>query len=196
MNKNDEELIDEYVAAFEKLDDCTIWWADPITWVFGTGDRDDDGYERWRPLRFSTDGTDLDQLYEALPARLPPLYERLILSYRWAEVDLEDYTLLANPFEPGLRALLQQMQKDKALWESLVPNGYLQFGKGSGGDYDPVCFDFRHRQSDGDCRVVKIDHEGLLCYQSVREVAELARSFRELLLKTIDRARRTKGGLA
>lgn len=192
MNKQDEELIDEYVAAFEKLDDCTIWSADPITRVFATGDRDEHGYERWRPLQFSTNGADLDQLYEKLPARFPPLYERLILSYRWPEVDLKDYRLLANPFEPGLGALLEQMQNDKALWETLVPHGYVQFGKGPDCDYDPVCFDFRHRQRDGDCRVVKIDHERILCHQTVREVAELARSFRELVLKTIDRAGRTR----
>ncbi len=41
----------------------------------------------------------LEGIYSKLAARFPPIFERLVLSYRWAEVDLTDYRLIANP--PG-----------------------------------------------------------------------------------------------
>jgi hypothetical protein len=48
-------------------------------------------------------------------------------------------------------------------------------------DYDPVCFDLRRRESGGDCRIVKIDHEEILCNYRVVEVIEIAPTFRRLV---------------
>jgi len=53
-------------------------------------------------------------------------------------------------------------------------------------DYDPVCFDIKSRKKNGECRIVKIDHEEILCNNRVKLVAELAPSFRELVIRTID----------
>jgi len=77
--------------------------------------------------------------------------------------------------------------KDKGLWETLIPNGYLQFGKGPDMDYDPVCFDISSRKN-RDYRIVKIDHEDILCNSRIKVVAEIAPSFRALVLQTIERA--------
>ena len=49
-----------------------------------------------------------------------------------------DLPWLANPTGDELSGLLQKIMKGKGLWEALVPNGYIQFGKGSDIDYDPV----------------------------------------------------------
>ncbi len=58
-------------------------------------------------------------------------------------------------------------------------------------DYDPVCFDLRSRTKDGDYRIVKIDHEEILCNNRLKVVAELAPSFEQLMQRTVEQA--TKG---
>ena len=77
------------------------------------------------PFEFSS----LEPLYAALPARFPPLFERLVLTYRWAEADLQSYGLLANPPGLGLGGLLQQMSKDSIIWKFLSEAGFIQLGK-------------------------------------------------------------------
>lgn len=184
----DELLLERFIASFEKLDELTAWDSDPIAKRLAAGNPDQLGFRHWRPIPVNTSASLLDPLYEKLPARLPRLYERLVLSYRWAEVHLKTFTLLANPPGPDLSGLLQQMSRDPALWDALLPSGYIQFGKGPDMDYDPVCFDIKSRKKNGECRVVKIDHEEILCNNRVKLVAELAPSFRELVMQTIDQA--------
>ena len=53
--------------------------------------------------------------------------------------------------------------------------------------YDPVCFDIGLRKN-YDYRIVKIDHEEILCNQRIKVVPESAPSFRALVLQTIERA--------
>ena len=65
---------------------------------------------------------------------------------------------------------------------------FIQFGKGPDLDYDAVCFDIKTRKQGGDCRIVKIDHEEILCNNRVKVVAELAPSFYQLVLQTIELA--------
>jgi hypothetical protein len=102
-------------------------------------------------------------LYTKLSRRFPPLYERLVLSYRWAEIDLGAYCLLPNPPGPDLSGLLQQISGDPGIWGSLQPGGYIQFGRGPDIDYDPVCFDLSARKKNSEYEIVKIDHEEILC---------------------------------
>ncbi len=188
-----EELIEDFIAAILSIADLsTIYELDPIAWQLAYGESDEYGYKRWRPLRTSTDPIALEMVYSKLPARFPPLYEKLILSYRWAGVDLDRYRLLANPPGPDLSGLMREITKDKTMWDVLCSNGYLQFGKGPDVNYDPVCFDCGSRREDKDCRIVQLDHEEILCNNRVKEVDELAISFRELVLKTIEEARRNK----
>ena len=71
----------------------------------------------------------------------------------------------------------------------LIPAGLIQFGNGPVGDHDPVCFDTSKRYKDGDYRIVKLDHEEILCNYRLREVAELAPSFKELVIKTIEKVK-------
>jgi hypothetical protein len=183
-------IIDAFVGTFHKFDEMTTYKGDPdgITWQFAVGDADEHGWKQWRPLKFSTPRSALDPLYARLPARFPPLFEHLALSYRWAKVDLQVYRLLANPPGENLDGLSSEISRDPGLWEALLPTGYMQFGQGPDIDYDPVCFDIKSRTQSGDYRVVKIDHEKILCNYRVKVVAELAPSFEELVLQTIRRA--------
>jgi len=59
-------------------------------------------------------------------------------------------------------------------------------------DYDPVCFELKSRTKKKDYRIVKIDHEQILCHYRVKVVSEIASSFEELVLQTIDHADRLK----
>jgi NADPH:quinone reductase-like Zn-dependent oxidoreductase len=77
----------------------------------------------------------------------------------------------------------------------LILGGYLRFAMGPDMDYDPVCFDMDSRKKNREMRVVKIDHEEILCDNRIKVVAELAPSFEALVLQTIDRANRKQSGL-
>ncbi len=179
-------LVERFVGSFERLDEMSV--SDPIALRLATGDRDRHGSRRWRPIKVETESSSLDLIYSTLPRRFPPLFERLVLSYRWAEVDLGPYRLIANPPGSGLDALLHQMSKDPIIWNCLLEAGYMQFGKGPDSDYDPICFDTSARTENDDYKIVKVAHEQILCNNRVEIVAELAPSFEQLMLDTVDRA--------
>ncbi|MGZ4878296.1 MAG: hypothetical protein ACXVIO_08945 [Candidatus Angelobacter sp.] len=186
---NDEELLEKYVATFPKFDEMVAdEFSLPGAMQLAIEDTDQYGRKLWKPVRIETPPSQLQEVYAELPARFPRLFERLVLSYRWAEVDLGTYRLLANPPGPTLGGLLRQMSQAPALWASLIPAGLIQFGKGPDLDYDPVCFDIKARKQGGDCRIVKIDHEEILCNNRIKVVAELAPSFYQLVLQTIETA--------
>jgi hypothetical protein len=183
-------LVDRFVASFEKLDELAAYEdLDPIASKLSAGELDQVGRKRWRPMKVDIDRALIAKIYSTLPTRFPPLFELLLLSYRWAEVDLRLYGLLANPPGPDLVGFVQQISNDPVLWKCLMRDGYLQFGKGPGGEYDPVCFDTRSRRKNGDCRIVKIDHEEILCYERVKVTSELASSFEQLMGRTIDQVK-------
>lgn len=187
------DLIQQFVSSFEKLDEMKAYKeTNPIAWELCTGEPDDLGRVAWRPLKSTTDPACLRAIYEKIPARFPPLFEALVLSFRWAEVDLDVVRLLPNPPATDLNGLLREMSRDPALWKALIPAGYVQFGRGPDMDYDPVCFDIRSRTKRKDYRVVKIDHEEILCNNRVKVVAELAPSFEKLAQRIIDLADQEK----
>jgi hypothetical protein len=188
MDKND--LLEQFVACFPKFDEMMVTSRelDPIAWELRSTEPDEHGWFEWRPVRKNTTRALLDPLYAKLPARFPPLYEQLVLSYRWATVDLGSFRLMANPADADLTGLLEQITEDDNLQESLVPAGYLQFGQGPDVDYDPVCFDIKSRTKNKDYKIVKIDHEEILCNYRIKVVAELAPSFEQLIRQTIEQA--------
>ena len=185
-------LLEPFIASFEKLDDMIAFEStDPVATQLAVGEPDSYGLRKWRPQVAPTEASHLDLLYARLPALFPPLYERLVLNYRWAEVDLQSFRLLANPPGADLSGLLAEVERDKGLRESLIPAGYIKFGKGPDVDYDPVCFDIKSRTKRKDYRIVKIDHEEILCNYRIKIVAELAPSFEQLVRETIARAKST-----
>ena len=145
-------LVDRFAASFERLSDLTAYEGiDPVAGQLSFGEPDRNGHKRWRPTKVTGDRSSLEQIYRSLPVHFPRLFELLLLSYRWAEVDLRVYTLLANPPGRDLTGFLQQVLRDNALWECLQRERYLQFARGSGGGYDPVCFDTTSRKRNRDC---------------------------------------------
>lgn len=108
--------------------------------------------------------------------------------YHWGEVDLGEYRLLPN-FPPALDGLAKAIKNDSFVFRVLSSHNVVRFGLGRDVDYDPVCFDLNRRSIDGDCAIVKADHEDILNHERVRIVADLADSFRALVLRTIGRGR-------
>jgi hypothetical protein len=97
---------------------------------------------------------------------------------------------MANPPGPDFKEFFREISRDPGLWEALIRAGYIRFGKGPDMDYDPVCFDMNSRKKNREMRVVKIDHEEILCNFRIKVVAELAPSFEALVLQTIEAANR------
>jgi len=67
---------------------------------------------------------------------------------------------------------------DEGFVKVLLPAGYLQIGNPDDSSYDPVCFDTNKK---GECQIVRIDHEEILCRSRIRVVKVIAASFLELI---------------
>lgn len=185
----DYHLIYKFVKSFSILNELCDVEVHPEL----QSGRSKNGVRYWTPRKSTTPAGALKSLYMNLnltgehAARLPPLFENLLLTYRWDTVELGDYCLLPNLPGPGLAFFLETLRSDKYLFCTLFANGYLRFGKGADTNYDPVCFDFRKRQKNGDCEIVQLDYEaalrGRICVKNI-----LAPSLRVLMLDTIQRA--------
>lgn len=185
QSPNDDELLLKLVRAFAVFDDlrtCTDANLGPGVDLAPilVGPPEDGAFADWRPSPVVLESDVLSELYRDIPGPLPPLFERLIRTFRWAEVDIGRCRLLAS-LPPGLRGLSFEIHRDDHLFRALTAAGFVQFGRGPDFDYDPVCFDVRSRRPDGDRRITKIDHEEILCNDRVVEVAEIAPTFRRLV---------------
>jgi hypothetical protein len=186
---NDEHLLKAFIDAFSKLGDTML--LDPTTLPPEMDAGFDDSpwaLQRWRPAVVATDAALMQPLYEKLPGRFPPLYEKLILSYRWLEIDLGDVIrLLANPPGLTLSGLGAEIAADPVIVDVLFPLGFIPFGKASD-SYDPICFDAKRAAADGDCPIIRIEHEAVLCHSVIGERQQIADSFRGLVEKVVDLA--------
>jgi len=168
---SDEKLIEEYVATFPRYDDDFA--EDP------SGDP-----LKETVVKFATPEAELAALEAELPLPFPPLFRALLLNYRYDAVDLNGYSLLANPWGIDFNDLKKNLFCDEHLWPVLLKNGFVQLGKGEKfSDYDPVCFDASAKMA-----VVKLDHEEILMHERIEVVRKLAASFRELVEQTIAEA--------
>ena len=122
------ELLARFVESFHQLDELRACNADLIAWQLASGPEDIYGYKAWRPARLKTDPAQLESLYAKLPARFPPLYERLLLTYRWDMVDLELLRLLPNPPGDNFSGLLPN--EKNFLSNFLIRAGCIRFGFG------------------------------------------------------------------
>jgi hypothetical protein len=182
---SDAKLLEAFVEAWSKLDEMLEFpELNPTAHALRRGKPGRFG-ECWRPRRVHVSSRALTRLYLRLPHRLPALYELLVMSYRWAVVDIRTCTLLANAPGPGLTGLEQEMFLDRGLTDTLIPNGFVPFARASGGHYDPVCFATFRASGSRDCPVVRLDHEAILCHRQIRQVSQIAPTFRELVLHTV-----------
>ena len=189
----DELQLERFVKSFRIVGDMGFAHlnADAAALSCGT---DEHGFETWEPRKVRTERSSLSDLYRQVPGPFPPLFERLLLSYRWATIDLGLLTLLANPMGPGLSGFATGVLRDRGLTELLHPAGLSQFARPSGGEYDPVCFVTSKRTKDGDCPIVRVDHEGILSLHRLDIVGEVAPSFRSIVDRVVAMAEQIAAG--
>jgi len=175
----DDALLARFIDSFGNFDDFRA--LDPVPTELNGGTDFERGYPKWKPAAIATDVSALKDFYARIPGPLPALYEQLALTYRWLEVYLGDsLRLLANPPGPALRGLADSIAVDPVFVEILFPLGLVPFGK-AGDIYDPVCFDLRSPVGEGDCKIVRVEHESVLCDGRVGETWLVSDSFRALV---------------
>lgn len=182
-HKSDENLLNQFVDCFGSCDDLLAPDDAPQEMLVKQSAEDWDSWtelSRWHPLRMESETSALEPLYQKLPGPLPQLYEQLVLHWRWLEVDLGCLVLHANPSGPGLTKLEATLWRDPVLTATLIPAGYVPFGR-SAIDYDPLCFDLNRMNADQDCPIVQFEHEAILCHSKIGRQAERWPSFRALL---------------
>jgi len=143
-----------------------------------------DGAFQWQ-IRPAASNPWVEELVQQLPHPLPKPYRSLIKRYRFCNFEVGPVMLFANSGRDLFYELSTNIFKDKGLFPTLHKNGYLEFGKPFGGNYDPVCFDMQ-RQSRGDAPVVQLDHEEILTRSRIRVVQQIAPSFASFLRRVIE----------
>jgi len=130
------DLLREFVDTFVRLDERRLSRRFDIDGdVLSVLDApwDEEGWSTWSPIKREVPRLALAEDFSVLSGGpLPPLYEQLVLSYRWAEVDLGRVRLLSN-LPPGLKGVAGAIRRDRGLYDALSPAGYLQFGRGPQG---------------------------------------------------------------
>jgi hypothetical protein len=187
---NAPQLLERFVESFHRLE-----WMDVSRNETFSGDIeallvapwDQWGGAEWRPRRIETSAAAMDAFHRTVGGPLPPLYDELVRTYALSTVDLGTFTLVAD-LPPVPASLEREITSDAVLFRILSAGGFVQFGRGPDYDYDPVCFDLQSRDADGDCRIVKFDHEDILIRETLTIVSELATSFRSLVEDVIRRA--------
>ena len=185
---SDQKLLQQFVDSFQRHDDM---WAAEDTPLDITVKRDLNEWDswkeplRWHPIRIDTDRHDLAPLYSRVAGNFPILYERLVLSYRWLEVNLGIVRLLANPPGERLIGLTEAILGDHIFAEVLIPAGFVPFARAPSGNYNPVCFNLNAMTSQCDCPIFQFEHEAILSHSKIGEHWECWSSFRELMTEVI-----------
>jgi hypothetical protein len=183
---DDGQLVRRFVATFQRLDELMCLPQQPPMRELFAG-TNGDGRHMWRPVEIPTSRDELEHLYRRLPGRFPALYERLVLTHRWMEVDLQTVRLLANPPGATLSGLIDGIFSTPQFAGVLIPAGFVPFGKSTNLNFDPICFDLNSMKGD-DCPIVEFDHEPLLCHDKIGASRRRSTSFRNLMYETIELA--------
>jgi hypothetical protein len=190
----DAHLVETFVGTFHVLDDLMLsrgehHSGDINSLLVTPWDHD---LSEWRPRPIQSLSAGLGDLYREIGGAMPPLFEQLVLSFAWAQVDLGRVRLIEN-LPPIPESLSRAIREDRTLFSTLSKNSFAQFGRAPEMNYDPVCFDLSRRDAKGDCPVVRFDHEAILNHNKLVRVAEIAPSFERLIELIIADSRRRAG---
>jgi len=124
---------------------------------------------------------------QELHLKFPPSFQSLMSRYAFPAFQCGPVFLHANTGyelqseQDFTWEFKERIFRDKGLVEALFPAGFLQIGNPHETNYDPVCFDTKNRRDDGECPIVQIDHEWILCKSKIEIVEVIAPSFLELI---------------
>ncbi|HEY3268424.1 MAG TPA: SMI1/KNR4 family protein [Armatimonadota bacterium] len=167
-----DELIDRFVETINRLPrEPDVEDQIPAS-VRGEPD-DAEGWYDWsiRPLP-TIDW--IEPMERRIGIEFPPAFRSLVTRYVFPCFDAGPIALAANTPE-GVFWELRCM--DPAFEEVLVPKGYIPFARPDTFRYDPICFDTRRRGADGECPLVCIEHESVLCNSVIGDIEDVAPSF-------------------
>jgi hypothetical protein len=139
---------------------------------------DFEGFWDWH-IKAADDITWIEPLEAKLGTRFPPSFRSLTTRYQFPAFDAGPLILLANTSVGVYDELRDRIFRDQILSKGLLKSGLIQFAVPDTGSYDPVCFDMRRSQSNGESPIVRIDHEAILCDDQIVVVKEVAESFAE-----------------
>jgi hypothetical protein len=118
----------------------------------------------------------LQRFQEKLPNRLPQSFEYFLSRYSFPSFDAGGISLFAwnsnsNDYTE------EAIAPEGSLSELLLPAGYVQIGRPDTGNFDAICFDLNDTRQNREYRIVRIDHEQILCNWRARVSGELWPSF-------------------
>ena len=121
----------------------------------------------------------VEELEGKVARRFPVSFHSLISRYEFSPFDCKGIFFFGNTREvkEEREELRFAIFQDKILSECLLKSGYVQFGRPDTGDYDAICFDTNQKRSNREYPIVRIDHEGILCFSQIRVTEILAPSF-------------------
>ena len=174
-----DDLIDAFVEKVNALA-REPRWPDDVPPSLRLGPPNKYGMYDWKIQK--QDGIDWVEAVEAkLSAKLPPSFRSLVTRYVYPEFKAQGLWFFANTSEQVADEWREWLFKDKALSGGLLREGYIQFARPDTGSYDPICFDTQHKTKDGECPIVWIDHEDILCKGKNCVYKEIAPSFVEFV---------------
>ena len=185
MATDDANLLARFIATFAQLDEL-LWFDDgspPPEMVVTVRDSNASSLPRWQPAKQCVPRSALSEIQRIGP--LPDLFESLALSYCWLDVDLNVCRLIANPPTGDLKTLADSMYGDIVMNNTLLSANFVRFALAPNECYDPICFDVS-RMVDGDCPVVRMNHESILSNDEIGEVTTVFDSFRSLVVAVIE----------
>ncbi len=184
---SDRKLLQQFVDSFGRFDDMIATENAPVEMLVKQDGENWDSWDKelkWHPVYLETDPHVLTSVYTDITGRFPQMYECLILSYRWLEVDLGLVRLLANPPGTDLTGLNDAIFNDRILCDVLIPAGFVPFAR-SRCNYDPICFSLNAMTSQDDCPIVQFEHEPILCDSKIGKHWQRWDSFRDLMTEVV-----------
>ena len=139
------------------------------------------------PIREEDNQSRLRLFEEQLPKRLPPSFTSFLSRYSFPPFDVGGISLFG--WESDSNAFAEEACAAKgSLSELLLPEGYVQIGRPDTGDFDAVCFDLNSHKQNREYRIVRVDHEDVLCNFRVRVSGEVWPSFVKLAYTVVGSA--------
>jgi hypothetical protein len=133
-------------------------------------------YYHWTIQRFDRINW-IAPLEEKLPRPLPPSYKSLVNRYIFPAFEIDSLILLANTGQTLYHEMSMAMVHDAVTSRVLLDKGFAQFALPQSADSDPVCFDLNAANAEGECPIVRINHQDIVVSSKVRVMDKLSPSF-------------------
>ncbi|MCI5073351.1 hypothetical protein MRY82_10510 [bacterium] len=105
-------------------------------------------------------------------------------SYSFLSFEINEICFWGNSLNNQEYDLENKIFSDTILYESLKKKGMIQIGSSKHSFYNPICFDLKNKNKNGDAQIIEIDHERILINDEVHITKKHFKSFEDLLVST------------